>query len=189
MSAPAAGSTRWPGSKRTTPGPSFSTTGNASSATPKATGKQTFILTGDLHNSFAIKIEPNVWEFASGPHNSINHAPEADEADRPANGRFQYGPRPCEIRWSSYAMTDIPPARPPVPPLLCRPNQQRLQPTADARRSRPLGGLAQPPRPLPLLRRPHRGTPLRGDDPRGGQEKATANQGMNGTAVDLSDRR
>ncbi len=70
--------------------------------------KPVFVLTGDLHNSFAIKITDNVWEFASGPHNSINHAPEKDEGNRPPNGTFQYGPRPCEIRWSTYVLADIP---------------------------------------------------------------------------------
>ena len=70
--------------------------------------KAVFVLTGDLHNSFAIKITDNVWEFASGPHNSINHAPMKDEGGRPANGKFKYGPRSCDIRWSSYAMADIP---------------------------------------------------------------------------------
>ena len=70
--------------------------------------KGVFVLTGDLHNSFAIKITDNVFEFASGPHNSINHAPAKDEGDRPANGKFKYGPRACDIRWSSYAMEDIP---------------------------------------------------------------------------------
>ena len=70
--------------------------------------QQVFILTADLHNSFSIKITDNVWEFASGPHNSINHAPMKDEGGRPINGKFKYGPRECEIRWSSYAMEDIP---------------------------------------------------------------------------------
>ncbi|MEC7394798.1 MAG: alkaline phosphatase D family protein, partial [Verrucomicrobiota bacterium] len=70
--------------------------------------KGVFVLTGDLHNSFAIKITDNVFEFASGPHNSINHAPAKDEGDRPVNGKFKYGPRSCDIRWSSYAMDDIP---------------------------------------------------------------------------------
>ncbi len=65
-----------------------------------------FILTGDLHNSFAIKITDTVWEFASGPHNSGNHRPE-DEAMRPMTGRFQYGPRACDIRWSTTALGDI----------------------------------------------------------------------------------
>ncbi|MFT5470990.1 MAG: alkaline phosphatase D [Verrucomicrobiales bacterium] len=67
-----------------------------------------FVLTADLHNSFAIKVTDNVWEFASGPHNSINHAPQDDEGDRPSNGKFKYGPRECDIRWSSYALNDIP---------------------------------------------------------------------------------
>ena len=70
--------------------------------------KQFFMLTGDLHNSFAINISPNVWEFASGPANSINHVPEKDEANRPANGKFKYGPRECDIRWSTYTHSDIP---------------------------------------------------------------------------------
>ena len=70
--------------------------------------KGVFVLTGDLHNSFAIKITDNVYEFASGPHNSINHAPMKDEGGRPSNGKFKYGPRECDIRWSSYAMEDIP---------------------------------------------------------------------------------
>lgn len=70
-------------------------------------GKPVFVLTGDLHNSFAIKITDNVWEFASGPHNSVNHRP-LDEGSRPANGKFRYGPRSCEIRWSTNALADIP---------------------------------------------------------------------------------
>ena len=34
-------------------------------------GKPVFILTADLHNSFAIKVTDRVWEFASGPLNSL----------------------------------------------------------------------------------------------------------------------
>ena len=70
-------------------------------------GKPVFVLTGDLHNSFVIKITDNVWEMASGPHNSNNHW-ASDEGDRPPNGRFQYGPRAVDIRWSTYYRTDIP---------------------------------------------------------------------------------
>jgi phosphodiesterase/alkaline phosphatase D-like protein len=69
--------------------------------------KPVFVLTGDLHNSFVCKITDNVWEFASGPHNSNNHW-VSDEGDRPANGRFQYGPRAVDIRWSSHFRADIP---------------------------------------------------------------------------------
>ncbi len=41
------------------------------------------MLTGDLHNSFAIKVLNNVWEFASGPGNSVNHVPADDEGAGP----------------------------------------------------------------------------------------------------------
>ncbi len=70
-------------------------------------GKKVFVLTGDLHNSFAIKITDNIWEFCSGPHNSVNHVPKNDEMDRPATGIFDWGPRPCDIRWSSYILPDL----------------------------------------------------------------------------------
>lgn len=65
------------------------------------------LLTGDLHNSFVIQITDNVWEFASGPHNSRNHL-ATDEGNRPPNGRFEYGPRPVDIRWSTYFKGDVP---------------------------------------------------------------------------------
>lgn len=71
-------------------------------------GKPVMVMTGDLHNSFAIKITDNVWEFCCGPHNSVNHVPQLDEGDRPITGIFQSGPRNCDIRWSSYILPDIP---------------------------------------------------------------------------------
>lgn len=70
-------------------------------------GKKVFVMTGDLHNSFAIKVTDNVWEFCCGPHNSVNHVPKNDEMDRPATGKFQFGPRACDIRWSSYILPDL----------------------------------------------------------------------------------
>jgi alkaline phosphatase D len=70
-------------------------------------GKPVMLLTGDLHNSFAIKITENIWEFASGPHNSLNH-PATAEGNRPATGAFQYGPRGCDILWSTYVRNDVP---------------------------------------------------------------------------------
>lgn len=71
-------------------------------------GKKVFFLTGDLHNSFVIRITDNVWEFGSGPHNSNNHW-YTDEGDRPATGRFKFGPtdRVADIRWSSWYKNDI----------------------------------------------------------------------------------
>ena len=71
-------------------------------------GKKVFVMTGDLHNSFAIKVTDNVWEFCCGPHNSVNHVPLNDESDRPATGKFKFGPRECDIRWSSYILPDLP---------------------------------------------------------------------------------
>lgn len=69
--------------------------------------KPVFILTADLHNSFAVKITDLVWEFASGPLNSVNHVPRDDEGNRPATGLFKSGPRTCDIRWSSYILPDV----------------------------------------------------------------------------------
>ena len=71
-------------------------------------GKKVFVMTGDLHNSFAIKITDSVWEFCCGPHNSVNHVPALDESDRPATGKWTFGPRQCDIRWSSYILPDVP---------------------------------------------------------------------------------
>ncbi len=68
-------------------------------------GQPVFVLTGDLHNSFAIKITDRVWEFASGPHNSGNH-PAASEAGRPPNGPFESRGKQAEIRWSTYFLDD-----------------------------------------------------------------------------------
>ncbi len=72
-------------------------------------GKPVAIMTGDLHNSWAIKVTDRVWEFASGPHNSQNH-PMTSEGSRPANGIYDSRGRKCEIRWSSYMRNDVPPA-------------------------------------------------------------------------------
>ena len=71
-------------------------------------GKKVFVMTGDLHNSFAVKVTENVWEFCCGPHNSVNHVPALDESDRPATGKWQFGPRECDIRWSGYILPDLP---------------------------------------------------------------------------------
>ena len=70
-------------------------------------GKPVFVITGDLHNSFVIKISDNVWEFAGGPHNSGQH-PLTSEGGRPPNGRYEYAGREVEIRWSSFALPDTP---------------------------------------------------------------------------------
>lgn len=70
-------------------------------------GKPVVVMTGDLHNSFAVKVSDRVWEFAAGPHNSQNH-PAISEGSRPPNGMFDSRGRNCEIRWSSYIRNDVP---------------------------------------------------------------------------------
>ena len=70
-------------------------------------GKPVMVMTGDLHNSFAVKVTDRVWEFAAGPHNSNNH-PAISEGSRPANGMFDSRGRKCEIRWSSFIRNDVP---------------------------------------------------------------------------------
>ncbi|CAM3544712.1 alkaline phosphatase D family protein [Zobellia roscoffensis] len=66
-----------------------------------------FVLTGDLHNSFAVKITDQIWEFCSGPHNSVNHR-LSDEGGRPKSGLYQFDKREMDIRWSSFVLDDIP---------------------------------------------------------------------------------
>jgi phosphodiesterase/alkaline phosphatase D-like protein len=61
-------------------------------------GKPVVVMTGDLHNSFAVKVTDRVWEFCSGPHNSVNH-PMRSEGSRLPNSPFDSGGRMCEIRW------------------------------------------------------------------------------------------
>jgi len=70
--------------------------------------QQFFVITGDLHNSFAIQITDNMWEFAAGPGNSVNHMPIEDEGGRPINGKWKYQDREVDIKWSTYAYSDAP---------------------------------------------------------------------------------
>ena len=65
------------------------------------------VMTGDLHNSWAVKVTDTVWEFAAGPHNSQNH-PLVSEGSRPINGPFDSRGRACDIRWSSFILNDVP---------------------------------------------------------------------------------
>jgi len=67
-------------------------------------GKPVFLLTGDLHASYTIKISDRLWEICSGPHNSLHHLVRA--SGYPPNGIFDSGGRKCEMRWSSYLAND-----------------------------------------------------------------------------------
>lgn len=66
-----------------------------------------FLLSGDLHNSMAIHIDEDLWEFAAGPHNSPNHY-AMEEGGRPAAGKFTYHGETVNIRWSSFFLDDVP---------------------------------------------------------------------------------
>jgi phosphodiesterase/alkaline phosphatase D-like protein len=70
-------------------------------------GKPVFVLSGDLHDSFAVQVSDNVYEFASGPHNSRNHALGA-EGNRPINGKYTSVDREVDIHWSTFNMNDVP---------------------------------------------------------------------------------
>ena len=72
-------------------------------------GRPVLVLTGDLHNSIAVRVTDSVWEFASGPHSSRNH-PLVSEAGRPPNGRFESRGREAEILWSTFFLDDSAPA-------------------------------------------------------------------------------
>jgi len=69
--------------------------------------KPVMVMTGDLHNSWAVKVTDTVWEFASGPLGSQNH-PAKSEGGRPPNGMFDSRGRPVDIRWSTYVRDDLP---------------------------------------------------------------------------------
>ena len=69
--------------------------------------KPVFVLTGDLHNSYSIKITDQIWEFCSGPHNSVNHR-LSDEGNRPKSGLWTFDKREMDIRWSTFILDDIP---------------------------------------------------------------------------------
>ena len=70
-------------------------------------GKPVLVLTGDVHNSYSVRVTDRIWELASGPHNSRNHRADA-VGNPPPNGTFDSAGRKCEIRWSSYFLPDVP---------------------------------------------------------------------------------
>ena len=98
-------------------------------------GKPVLVLTGDLHNSFSIKITERVWEFASGPHNSRNHRAEP-QGIRPPNGAFDSLGRRSDIRWSSYFLPDVPAPLVAAADLHGRPDEQRVQQSLEPGKAR-----------------------------------------------------
>ena len=62
--------------------------------------KPVLIMTGDVHNSFAIQASDNVWEFMCGPLNSAAH-PIATAANPPYGGTFETANWKMKIRWAA----------------------------------------------------------------------------------------
>ncbi len=56
------------------------------------------LLTGDLHNAFAVQISDNVWEFMTGPLNSFNH-PIATAGNPPYGGWFDSEGERVKVKW------------------------------------------------------------------------------------------
>jgi hypothetical protein len=56
------------------------------------------ILTGDVHNSFSVRVTDNVWEFMCGPLNSAAH-PIATTGKCPYGGWYDSAGRPVMVKW------------------------------------------------------------------------------------------
>jgi len=67
--------------------------------------KPVFLFTGDIHNSFAIRIAPKVWEIMSGPHQSNNHMISEME-DVPLSGPYNSRGWPVTIKWGTGYLPD-----------------------------------------------------------------------------------
>ncbi len=64
-------------------------------------------MTGDVHQRCAIKVNDNIWRSCCGLHHRANHVSRDDEMDRLEAGKFQFGPRPCDIRWGSCILPGL----------------------------------------------------------------------------------
>ncbi len=61
--------------------------------------KPVLVFTGDVHNSFAVQITDNVWEFMCGPMNSSGH-PIGTAGLPPLGGWFDSEGRTVKIKWT-----------------------------------------------------------------------------------------
>ncbi len=68
--------------------------------------KPVLLLTGDLHNSFAVQITDNVWEFMTAPINSKGH-PRATAGRPPFGGGFTSEGRRVKIKWMAGFPDDV----------------------------------------------------------------------------------
>ncbi len=68
--------------------------------------KPVILLTGDLHNSLAVQISDNVWEFLTAPLNSKCH-PRATAGNPPFGGWFDSEGRKVKIKWMAGYPDDV----------------------------------------------------------------------------------
>ena len=68
--------------------------------------KPVLLLTGDLHNAFAVQITDNVWEFMTAPLNSKCH-PRATAGRVPFGGWFVSEGRRVKIKWAAGFPDDV----------------------------------------------------------------------------------
>ncbi len=68
--------------------------------------KPVLLFTGDLHNSFAIQVTDNVWEFMTAPMNSKCH-PRATGGRHPFGGWFNSEGRRVKIKWVAGFPDDV----------------------------------------------------------------------------------
>ena len=68
--------------------------------------KPVLLLTGDLHNSLAVQISDNVWEFMTAPLNSKCH-PRATAGRPPFGGWFDSEGRKVKIKWIAGYPDDV----------------------------------------------------------------------------------
>lgn len=71
----------------------------------KSLQRPVILLTGDIHNSYAIKVSDQVWEFLSAPRNSFNTF-SSDAGNPPASGPFEWLGEKVDIRWSTRVPED-----------------------------------------------------------------------------------
>jgi alkaline phosphatase D len=72
--------------------------------------KPVLIFTGDVHNSFAVQITNNVWEFMCGPMNSAGH-PIGTAGLPPFGGWFDSEGRKVKIKWVAGFPDNVPYSR------------------------------------------------------------------------------
>jgi len=75
--------------------------------------KPVFLLTSDIHNSFAIQVAPKVWEFMIGHHLSSNHR-RSEMEQIPLSGPYTSRGRPVTVKWGAGFLDDAPRQRQPV---------------------------------------------------------------------------